>query len=88
MSGKLKETGQNDNWCGGCSPDNCAGCMGEDEGFTMPFSGHEPDHLMATLKSITESSMPAEIFDAFLSEYAKTKDLDRARAFAMCEWDC
>ena len=54
----------------------------------MPFSGHSPEDLHVTLKSITNSSLPVEVFDAFLSEYAKTKDLDKALFFASCEWDC
>jgi hypothetical protein len=61
---------------------------GRDEPVVMPFSGHSAEHLYATLKSITESGMPVEIFDAFLSEYTKTGDLNKARFFAMCEWDC
>lgn len=58
------------------------------EKFAMPFSGHDAQHLSSTLKSITESGLPIEIFDAFLAEYSRTKDLDKARFFAMCEWDC
>jgi hypothetical protein len=58
------------------------------DSFGMPFTGHNPGHLLATLKSISESSLSVEIFDAFLSEYVKTKDLDKARFFATCEWDC
>ena len=54
----------------------------------MPFTGHNAKHLEACLKSITESGLPAEVFDAFLAEYVKTKDLDKARFFAQCEWDC
>ena len=62
--------------------------MSEDSDFTMPFTGHSPEALHNTLTSITECSLPTEVFDAFLSEYAKTKDLNKARFFAMCEWDC
>jgi hypothetical protein len=54
----------------------------------MPFSGHDAEHLAAALDSIVKCSLPIEVFDAFLAEYAKTKDLDKARNFAMCEWDC
>ena len=54
----------------------------------MPFTGHDPKQLQEILKSIIESGMPVEIFDAFLGEYVKTKDLNKARFFAMCEWDC
>ena len=54
----------------------------------MPFTGHEHGHLKATLESIVESGLPVEIFDAFLAGYLKTKNLDEARFFAQCEWDC
>jgi len=58
------------------------------EPVTMPFTGHGAEHLFATLNSITNSGLSVEIFDAFLAEYARSKDLDKARHFAMCEWDC
>ena len=58
------------------------------EEITMPFTGHKAEHVYETLESIVNSGMPVEIFDAFLSEYIKTADLDKARFFAMCEWDC
>ena len=56
--------------------------------FTMPFTGHKPEHLYAILKSIADSPLSVELFDAFLAEYIKTKDLDKARFFGLCEWDC
>lgn len=59
-----------------------------EEKFTMPFTGHTPEELSATFKSIAECSMPVEVFDAFLAEYVRTKDLGKARFFASCEWDC
>ena len=62
--------------------------MNAGEKVTMPFSGHTPEHLAATLKSINESGLAVEVFDAFLAEYKKTGDLDKARFFALCEWDC
>ena len=54
----------------------------------MPFTGEHPQKLADTLRGIVECSLPIEVFDAFLSEYSKTKDLDKSRFFAMCEWDC
>jgi len=60
--------------------------QGDDE--PMPFTGHDAQHLETCLKSIIESGLPIEVFDAFLAEYVKTKDLDKARFFAACEWDC
>ena len=57
-------------------------------GITMPFTGYSPEDLYNTLKSISECSLPVEVFDAFLSEYARSKDLKKARHFAACEWDC
>jgi len=65
-----------------------AGASAPVEPIIMPFSGHEAGHLEATLRSIVESELPAEVFDAFLFEYGKTKDLDKSRFFAQCEWDC
>jgi len=56
--------------------------------LTMPFTGEEPQKLHDTLKSIAEYPLPVEVFDAFLREYAESKDLDKARFFAQCEWDC
>lgn len=56
--------------------------------FTMPFTGHKPEDLLQALNSINESGMPVEIFDAFLAEYCRSKDLIEARFFAQCEWDC
>lgn len=53
----------------------------------MPFTGHTADDLITVLKCIAKSGLPAEAFDAFLSEYAKTKDLGKAFCFARCEWD-
>ena len=60
----------------------------EVDGVVMTFTGHTHEKLKATLKSIIESGLPIEIFDAFLAEYVKTQCLDKARFFAMCEWDC
>lgn len=54
----------------------------------MPFTHHSASHLWAILKSIVESPLPIEVFDAFLSEYANGKNLDEARSFAQSEWDC
>jgi len=54
----------------------------------MPFTGHNADHLAETLKSIVESGLAVEVFDAFLAKYKETGDLDKARFFAACEWDC
>lgn len=58
------------------------------ERLVMPHSQHEAEHLRLTLNSIIECPLPLEVFDAFLAEYARTKNLDEARFFAMCEWDC
>lgn len=54
----------------------------------MPFTGHGVIHLKNTLESIYKCKMPVEVFDAFLAEYVKTKDLDKARFYAFSEWDC
>ena len=54
----------------------------------MPFTGHEARRLQDMLHSIVTSTMPVEVFDAFLAEYARSKDLDKARSFAHSEWDC
>lgn len=62
---------------------------GEDKAEPVTlFSGHDFEHLAKTLDSIIDSGMPIEVFDAFLAEYRKTGCLDKARFFAMCEWDC
>lgn len=52
------------------------------------FSGHTLNDVYETFKSIKECSLQTEVFDAFLAEYARTKDLGKARFYAMCEWDC
>ena len=52
------------------------------------LSGHDLQDVYETFKSIKECPLPTEVFDAFLAEYARTKDLKEARFFAMCEWDC
>jgi len=52
------------------------------------FSGHDFEDIHNTLKSITDCPLPTEVFDAFLSEYKKTGDLNASRFFAECEWDC
>ncbi len=54
----------------------------------MPFTGHGKEHLQDVLDSISNCQAPAEVFDAFLSDYAKTGNLDQARHFAHSEWDC
>jgi len=53
-----------------------------------PFTGEPQEDLKAILLSISDSPLPVEVFDAFLAEYARTKDLQGARFFAQCEWDC
>lgn len=55
---------------------------------TMPFTDHTADTLHAVLTSIADSPLPTELFDAFLYHYAQHKDLEAARFFAQCEWDC
>lgn len=55
---------------------------------TMPFTEHTADALHMILTSIAESPLPTELFDAFLYHYAQHKDLEAARFFAQCEWDC
>jgi hypothetical protein len=57
-------------------------------GNEMPFTGHDIGSLQQILESIYKCPMPIEVFDAFLAEYAKSKDLDKARGFAFSEWDC
>lgn len=52
------------------------------------FSGHEFSEISEILKSIVTCPLPAEVFDAFLAEYKRSGDLERARYYAMCEWDC
>ena len=54
----------------------------------MPFTGHTVVDLVHTLELIYNSQMQVELFDAFLYEYAKTKDLEKAICFADLEWDC
>ena len=54
----------------------------------MPFTNEDPAELQQALYLIVGSSLPVEMFDAFLSEYGKTNDLDKAIFFAECEWDC
>lgn len=54
---------------------------------TMPFTGHCAKSMFDYLGLINNSGLPVECFDAFLAEYAKTKDLDQAWFFAQCEWD-
>ncbi len=61
---------------------------GEQMSDGMPFTGHNAIDLKNTLESIYKCEMPVEVFDAFLSDYVKTKNLDEARLFAMLEWDC
>lgn len=58
------------------------------EKITMPFTNEDPAELQQALYLIVGSSLPVEMFDAFLSEYGKTNDLDKAIFFAECEWDC
>lgn len=50
----------------------------------MPFTGHSAEDLRTTLQSIADSPLPVELFDAFLFDYVKTKDLGEARFFAAC----
>ena len=63
--------------------------MKDNEEFTMPFTGHKPHELHETLTSINHAAggLTVEAFDAFLAEYARTKDLDKAWGFAVSEWD-
>jgi hypothetical protein len=61
--------------------------MSNETSMTL-FSGHEFKDIQECLESISSCSLPTEVFDAFLSEYKKTGDLDVARFFALCEWDC
>lgn len=55
---------------------------------TMPFSGHTIKDLMWLLKWFEKTTLPVECLDAFLYEYRKTGNLDKAIFFARCEWDC
>lgn len=52
------------------------------------LSGHDMDELNNVLESIISCPLPLEVFDAFLAEYKRSGDLDTARFFAQCEWDC
>lgn len=53
----------------------------------MPFTSHTASDLMEALTNISTCPLPVEVFDAFLSEYAKTQSLEDAWWFARCEWD-
>ena len=55
-----------------------------EEGRIIGLSGHPLDEVHDMLKSIVKSELPVEIFDAFLKEYAETKDLHKARFYAQC----
>lgn len=54
----------------------------------MPFTQHSAEALFNTLESIKNCPLPVEVFDAFLFQYAKERDLVDARFFAQCEWGC
>jgi len=56
--------------------------------MNMPFTNHDGGELHQALQLIIGSSLPVELFDAFLAEYVLCKDLDKALAFARREWDC
>jgi|GEM_PF-2842546 len=53
----------------------------------MPFTGHKATDLNEYLELICNCGLAVECFDAFLAEYARTKDLNKAWWFAQCEWD-
>lgn len=53
----------------------------------MPFTGHKAVDLAIYFDLINNSGLPLECFDAFLAEYARTKNLSTAWFFAQCEWD-
>lgn len=53
----------------------------------MPFTRHCSKELLGVIKWLKETPLPAESLDAFLYEYVKSKDLDKAIFFACCEWD-
>lgn len=59
-----------------------------EEPNTMPFTGEEVEVLAFALDVISNSNgLDLEVFDAILGEYAKTRNLDEAVAFARSEWD-
>ena len=52
------------------------------------LSGHPFSELQEVLDFINDKELAVELFDAFLAEYARTKDIGKAIFFARCEWDC
>lgn len=58
-----------------------------EEKLTMPFSGHKPSEIAQLFQFINKCGMPIEAIDAFLAEYARTKDIQKSIWFAQCEWD-
>lgn len=57
----------------------------------LPFSNHSEEELRFVLDWLggvdKEHGLGVEALDAFLGEYAQTKNLDKAVWFATCEWD-
>ncbi len=49
----------------------------------MQFTGHKPEQLLSVLNYIAECDLPLEMFDAFLDDYAETRDLRSALVFAL-----
>jgi len=62
--------------------------MTDSESTPMPFTGHTSKEIRSTLVQIVKCGMPIEVFDAFLAEYARSKDLNKSMKFAFDEWDC
>lgn len=54
----------------------------------MPFTRHSAKDLSGLLDWFKDNPLPVECLDAFLYEYKRTGDLDKAVFFARCEWDC
>jgi ribosome biogenesis GTPase A len=60
----------------------------EDQEIKMPFTGIEAETLTNVLNFLASSDMATELFDAFLFDYSRCKNLDEALSFARREWDC
>jgi len=52
------------------------------------LSGHPFSELQEALDFINNEQLSIELFDAFLMEYANSRNLDEAINFARAEWDC
>lgn len=49
----------------------------------MPFTGHCAKELLGVIEWLKSVPLPVECLDAFLHEYKKTEDLDKAIFFLL-----